>query len=152
MGKKTGTETVEAALHNGSTIPVTVQGDRPGLLLPVSLAHPAPQTLSPGNIAKDLLALADAAGVDRFAYYGYSWLALCGLQLALRTDRLRALAMGGFPPLEGPYRSMLAVTRAAHAMSVEKAGEPAGPVPEPEPPEWEELPEIRMVRSERARL
>lgn len=180
-------DTVEAVLHDSSTIPVTVRGDGPGVLLPVSLAmhttaeaetlrqwggdpdlgpnlinglaptnrviaadyeahrmaHPAPQTLSPGNIAKDLLAIADAAGVDRFAYYGYSWLALSGLQLTLRTDRLRALAMGGFPPLEGPYRSMLAVTRAAHAMSVqaagEPAGEPAGPVPEPEPGDWDSV-------------
>jgi pimeloyl-ACP methyl ester carboxylesterase len=65
-------------------------------------------------VAHDLLAIADAAGADRFAYYGYSWLALAGLQLAIRTDRLTALAMGGFPPLGGPYAAMLAVTRAAH--------------------------------------
>jgi len=45
----------------------------------------------------------------------------------LATDRLEALAMGGFPPREGPYGSMLAVTRAAHAMSAKAAGEPAGP-------------------------
>jgi pimeloyl-ACP methyl ester carboxylesterase len=177
--------TVEVVLHDGSTIPVTLQGDGPAILLPVSLAphttaeaetlrqwggdpdlgpnlingltptnrviaadyeaqrmaHPAPQTLTPGNIAKDLLAIADAAGVDRFAYYGYSWLALTGLQLALRTDRMRALAMGGFPPLDGPYRSMLAVTRAAHAMSVEAAVKPAGPVPVPEaePGDWDSV-------------
>ena len=47
--------------------------------------------------------------------------------------------MGGFPPLEGPYRSMLAVTRAAHAMSVQAAGEPAGPVPAPEPGDWDSV-------------
>lgn len=101
------------------------------------MANPAPQTLTPENVAGDFLAIADAADADRFAYYGYSWLALSGLQLALRTDRLRALAMGGFPPREGPYRSMLAVTRAAHAMSTTAAGEPAGPVPEPEPGDWD---------------
>ncbi|MBE4717349.1 alpha/beta fold hydrolase [Pseudarthrobacter sp. AB1] len=177
------TDTVEAVLHDGSTIQVTLQGDGPAVLLPVSLAlhttaeaetlrqwggdpdlgpnlinglsptnrviatdyeahrmvRPAPQSLTPGNIAKDLLAIADAAGVDRFAYYGYSWLALSGLQLALRTDRLRALAMGGFPPLEGPYRSMLAVTRAAHATSVQTADEPAGPVAAPEPGDWDSV-------------
>lgn len=175
--------TVEAVLHDGTTIRVTVHGDGPAVLLPVSLAthttaeaetlrqwggdpdlgpalingialtnrviaadyeahrmaNPAPRTLTPGNLAKDLLAIADAAGVGRFAYYGYSWLALTGLQLALRTDRLRALAMGGFPPFEGPYRSMLAVTRAAHAMSVKAAGEPAGPVAEPEPGDWDSV-------------
>jgi len=173
-------DTVAAALHDGTTITVTIQGDGPALLLPVSLAPhtaaeaetlrqwggdpdlgpplinglaptnrviavdyeahrmaiPALQTLTPENIADDFLAIADAAGVDRFAYYGYSWLALTGLQLALRTDRLEALAMGGFPPREGPYGSMLAVTRAAHAMSVKAGGEPAGPVPEPEPGDW----------------
>jgi hypothetical protein len=56
--------------------------------------------------------------VDRFAYYGYSWLALAGLQLAIRTDRLTALAMGGFPPVDGPYGPMLTVTRAAHRMAL----------------------------------
>ncbi|HAG58596.1 MAG TPA: alpha/beta hydrolase [Arthrobacter bacterium] len=176
-------DTVAAALHDGTTIPVTIQGDGPALLLPVSLAPhtaaeaetlrqwggdpdlgptlinglaptnrviavdyeahrmaiPALQTLTPENLAGDFLAVADAAGVDRFAYYGYSWLALTGLQLALRTDRLEALAMGGFPPREGPYGSMLAVTRAAHAMSVKAGGEPAGPVPEPEPGDWDSV-------------
>ncbi|MEV0597215.1 alpha/beta fold hydrolase [Nonomuraea cavernae] len=81
------------------------------------LAAPKPNTLTPANIAADLLAVADAAGADRFAYYGYSWLALSGLQLAIRTDRLSALVMGGYPPLDGPYTEMLAVTLAAHAMS-----------------------------------
>lgn len=178
-----GAATAEAVLHDGSAIPVTIQGDGPALLLPVSLAphtaaeaqtlrqwgadpdlgpnlinglaqtnrvvaadyeahrmaNPAPATLTPENVAADLLAIADAAGAGVFAYYGYSWLALGGLQLALRTDRLRALAMGGFPPLDGPYRSMLAVTRAAHALSVKAAGEPAGPVPQPEPGDWDSV-------------
>jgi pimeloyl-ACP methyl ester carboxylesterase len=67
------------------------------------LQVPKPDTLTPVNLAGDLLAVADAAGTDRFAYYGYSWLALAGLQLAIRTDRLAALVMGGFPPIDGPY-------------------------------------------------
>ncbi len=61
--------------------------------------------------------MADAAGADRFAYYGYSWLAMIGLQLAIRTDRLSALIMGGFPPLNGPYEEMLLVTTAAYEMA-----------------------------------
>lgn len=173
----------QAVLHDGSAIALTIQGDGPALLLPVSLAphtaaeaetlrqwgadpdlgpnlinglaptnrviaadyeahrmaNPAPDTLTPENIAADFLAIADAGGTDTFAYYGYSWLALSGLQLALRTGRLRALAMGGFPPVEGPYRSMLAVTRAAHALSVKAAGEQAGPVPEPKPGDWDSV-------------
>ena len=85
------------------------------------MAHPAPDTLTPDNVAADLLAIADSAGPDKFAYYGYSWLAFSGLQLALRTDRLWALVMGGYPPMGGPYQAMLAVTRAAHAMSSQPA-------------------------------
>lgn len=97
------------------------------------LANPAPDTLTPDNIAADLLAIADAAGARRFAWYGYSWLALVGLQLALRSDRLWALVMGGYPPIDGPYGPMLAVTRAAHAMST---SEPKGPAKEVEPGDW----------------
>jgi pimeloyl-ACP methyl ester carboxylesterase len=85
------------------------------------LRTPQPDSLTPANAVSDLLAIADAAGADRFAYYGYSWLALIGLQLAIRTDRLTALAMGGWPPLNGPYAAMLRVTMAAHEMAVEAA-------------------------------
>lgn len=101
------------------------------------LAKPAPESLSAEAVAADLLAIADAAGADRFAYYGYSWLALAGLQLALRTDRLSALAMGGYPPLEGPYEEMLAVTRAAHEMAQQPSAPPSGPV---EPGDWDAVP------------
>jgi pimeloyl-ACP methyl ester carboxylesterase len=81
------------------------------------LATPKPDTLVPDNLARDLLAVADAAGAERFACYGYSWLALAGLQLALRSDRVAALAMGGWPPLGGPYAEMLRVTVATHDMA-----------------------------------
>jgi pimeloyl-ACP methyl ester carboxylesterase len=98
------------------------------------MAHPAPGTLSPDTVAQDLLAIADAAGARRFAYYGYSWLALCGFQLAIRSSRVRALAMGGFPPIEGPYAEMLAVTEAAWQMSLAApAGDAAA---EAEPGDW----------------
>ena len=85
---------------------------------------PKPETLTPANIASDLLAVADAVGTERFAYYGYSWLALIGLQLAIRTDRLSALIMGGFPPLEGPYTEMLRVTIAANEMARDPSDAP----------------------------
>jgi pimeloyl-ACP methyl ester carboxylesterase len=78
---------------------------------------PQPDTLTPDHIANDLLAVADAANARQFAYYGYSWLALCGMQLAIRTDRLTALIMGGFPPIGGPYKEMLTVTQATHEMA-----------------------------------
>ncbi|MEO8612314.1 MAG: alpha/beta hydrolase [Chloroflexota bacterium] len=78
---------------------------------------PKALTLTPDNVAQDMLALADSAGAERFAYYGYSWLALVGMQLAVRTNRLSALIMGGFPPVNGPYAEMLKVTTAAFEMS-----------------------------------
>ncbi|WP_457965904.1 alpha/beta hydrolase [Arthrobacter sp. D1-29] len=178
------TDFVEAVLHDGSVIPVTLQGDGPALLLPVRLepyapaeaetmrkwggdpelgpvlvaglsasnrviaadyeghrmAHPAPDSLTPDHLAADLLAIADAAGAESFGYYGYygySWLALSGLQLALRTDRLGALVMGGFPPLEGPYQSMLTVTRAAHVMSTQAPHPSSVSVAEAEPGDWD---------------
>lgn len=104
------------------------------------IAHPAPDTLTPGNVTADLLAIADAAEAGSFAYYGYSWLALCGLQLAIRTDRLWALVMGGFPPLDGPYASMLAVTRAAHSMSGQSADLVPSPTTDVEPGDWDSVP------------
>jgi pimeloyl-ACP methyl ester carboxylesterase len=81
------------------------------------MRRPRPSALTPDAVAADLLAVADAAGADRFAFYGYSWLGLSGLQLAIRTDRLSALAVGGFPPVDGPYAAMLRVTTAAHEMA-----------------------------------
>jgi pimeloyl-ACP methyl ester carboxylesterase len=95
-----------------------------------------PAELTPDLIAADFLAVADAAGADRFVYYGYSWLALSGLQLALRTDRLDALVMGGYPPLGGPYAEMLAVTRATYELA---AAGPAAPETNAEPGDWDSV-------------
>ena len=106
------------------------------------MANPAPDTLTPDALAADVLAIADAAGAGTFAWYGYSWLALTGLQVALRTDRLWALAMGGYPPLDGPYAAMLDVTRAAHALSVAAAGNPPAEADEPAevtPGDWDSV-------------
>jgi pimeloyl-ACP methyl ester carboxylesterase len=99
--------------------------------------HPKPRTLSAATVATDLLAIADAAGVDRFAYYGYSWLALAGLQLTIRTDQLTALAMGGFPPLGGPYGPMLTVTRAAHRMALANRDKQPDATTDVQPGDWD---------------
>jgi pimeloyl-ACP methyl ester carboxylesterase len=101
------------------------------------LQVPKPDTLTPANVAADLLAVADAAGADRFAFYGYSWLALAGLQLAVRSDRLTGLAMGGFPPLDGPYAEMLRVTAATHELAVAHAASPAPATPPTDEPAGE---------------
>jgi pimeloyl-ACP methyl ester carboxylesterase len=71
----------------------------------------APEDLTADRVCADLLAVASAAGFDRFAYWGYSWGAAVGLQLAARTDRLTALVMGGWPPLGAPYAGILQATR-----------------------------------------
>ncbi|MFC0627835.1 alpha/beta fold hydrolase [Kribbella deserti] len=94
-------------------------------------AQPKADSLTADNLVADFLAVADAAGAESFAYYGYSWLGATGLQLAIRTDRLTALVMGGFPPIDGPYDAMLVVTRATHAEAVEADTpvEPADVVP-----------------------
>jgi pimeloyl-ACP methyl ester carboxylesterase len=76
------------------------------------LATPKPETLTPANVVADVLAIADAAGADRFAWYGFSWLGVVGLQLAAATDRLTGIAMGGWPPIDAPYAEMLKVTTA----------------------------------------
>ncbi len=66
------------------------------------MATPAASTLTPGNIAADFLAIADAAAVDRFAYYGYSWLALSGLQLATPHRPAPGARHGRIPAGRGP--------------------------------------------------
>ena len=52
------------------------------------------------RVCADILAVADAAGVDRFAWFGFSFGSVVGLQLASRTSRLSALVCGGWPPLD----------------------------------------------------
>ncbi len=116
------------------------------------LQVPKPDTLTPANVAGDLLAVADAAGADRFAYYGYSWLALAGLQLAIRTDRLAALVMGGFPPLDGPYGQMLQVTTATHAMASSASPPSTAPTSQPakessDQPDWSQV-EVSLTEAQ----
>ena len=73
------------------------------------------------RVCADILAIADAAGADRFAWFGFSYGAVVGLQLAARTNRLTALALGGWPPLGGQYRETLAFSEseAAHGRVTE---------------------------------
>ncbi len=80
--------------------------------------HPEPDHLTPDRIVLDFLCIADEMQIETFSYYGYSWLALAGLQLAIRTNRLESLIMGGFPPYGGPYREMLTVTAKTHEQAL----------------------------------
>jgi len=92
--------------------------------------EPKMYTLTPATVARDYLAIADAAGAERFAYYGFSWGCVTGLQLALRTDRLEALVCGGFPAMDGPYDAMLEVTRAGSQRAISIYGIPPTFAPE----------------------
>jgi pimeloyl-ACP methyl ester carboxylesterase len=113
------------------------------------LQVPKPDTLTSANLAGDLLAVADAAGADRFAYYGYSWLAVAGLQLAIRGDRVTALAMGGWPPLDAPYAEMLKVTRATHELAMANAASPPPPTePSGQAPEEIDWSQVELTLSE----
>ncbi|MBY8822621.1 alpha/beta fold hydrolase [Sphingomonas colocasiae] len=71
-----------------------------------------PEPMTAERVCADLLGVASAAGFDRFAYCGYSWSAAVGLQLATRSDRLTALAIGGWPPIDAPYGALLAASLA----------------------------------------
>ncbi|MBN9504089.1 MAG: hypothetical protein BGO01_04690 [Armatimonadetes bacterium 55-13] len=70
-----------------------------------------PEQFTAERACADLLSLADAAGFDQFIFWGYSFGAVMGLQLAARTDRLSALICGGWPPLGAQYADMLTITR-----------------------------------------
>ena len=53
-----------------------------------------------------------------------------------------ALAIGGYPPLDGPYAAMLDVTRAAHSLSVAAAANPPDETVEPPevtPGDWDSV-------------
>ena len=106
------------------------------------LQQPNPENLTPENIVKDLITIADEMNVKKFSYYGYSWLALVGLQLAIRTDRLESLIMGGFPPIDGPYKEMMVVTKKTYEQALDNQNSPAinehDPI-EPENFEWDNI-------------
>ncbi|MFS0722272.1 alpha/beta fold hydrolase [Paenibacillus sp. 1P07SE] len=106
------------------------------------MAHPNPDGLTAEQVAADLLQIADTMGVEPFSYYGYSWLALAGLQLAIRTDRLAGLVMGGFPPYEGPYKEMMTVTEHSYRQAVEQTSvsEPASEyIGDPDAYDWDQV-------------
>jgi len=78
------------------------------------------ESFTADRVCSDILAVADAVKAARFAWFGFSWGAVVGLQLAIRTQRLTALACGGWPPLGGQYVETLAVTEANAARGVDR--------------------------------
>lgn len=95
----------EAALADRYTL---ILFDYPGI---GRSADHDPDTMTADRVVADLLSVADHAGAERFAWVGYSWSAAVGLQLAVRTARLTALAIGGWPPLDAPVAELLAASR-----------------------------------------
>lgn len=72
--------------------------------------------MTPSQVAEDYLAIADAAGFDRFACVGYSYGANTSLQLAARhPERLTALVAGGWPALGGDFKAVLAACKSLQA-------------------------------------
>ncbi|HXB22559.1 MAG TPA: alpha/beta hydrolase [Candidatus Solibacter sp.] len=63
------------------------------------------------DVCKDLLSLADAGGMDRFAAVGYSFGGNAVLQLATRSPRVVALVVGGWPAIDGPYDILFQTTQ-----------------------------------------
>ena len=72
-------------------------------------------SFTPDRVSDDMLSVADAAGAERFAWFGFSWGAVVGLQLAARTNRLTALVCGGWPPIAAPYAATLRTAEALAA-------------------------------------
>ncbi len=66
-----------------------------------------PDQLTADKVAEDFLRVSDAAGFERYIYWGYSWGGSAGLQLARKTDRILGLIVGGHPPLGAPYEEAL---------------------------------------------
>lgn len=73
-------------------------------------SEPKLYTMTPAAVVRDFLAVADAVGADEFAYYGFSWGAVVGLQIAIRSNRMAAFVAGGFPMMDGPYDGMLKIS------------------------------------------
>lgn len=78
--------------------------------------HSPNEVFTPDIAVNDYGRIADAAGVDHFGWVGYSYGGAMGVQLACRCNRVAALAIGGFPPLNAPFRFMADfLTRMAEA-------------------------------------
>ncbi len=65
------------------------------------------QSMTRDNVIRDIHAIADDAGADRFAWWGYSFGGAVALQLARRNKRISAVMCGGWPPLWQPVSDLL---------------------------------------------
>lgn len=72
-----------------------------------------PRMMTVDNVASEIELVADAAGADNFAWWGYSWGAIVGLYLACTSSRLTCLVAGGWPPLAPLFSVMVEMCRGA---------------------------------------
>jgi pimeloyl-ACP methyl ester carboxylesterase len=70
------------------------------------------------QVCSDYLAIADAAGMSEFAFAGYSFGGSAAQQLATRTNRLTAVAIGGWPALGAPHADLLDICSALSAIDI----------------------------------
>lgn len=70
-------------------------------------AERAAEAFTPERVCADILDVADRVGADQFAWYGYSWGGVVGLQLAAASSRVSALVCGGWPLLSAPYADLI---------------------------------------------
>ncbi len=73
--------------------------------------NPIGLDMTPDRLVQEYELVADAAGAEKFAWIGYSFGAAVGVQMATRSDRLTALMVGGFPPLNAPFERMTWVVK-----------------------------------------
>lgn len=74
-----------------------------------------PHELTIDRVCDDMLAVADAAGFGKFAWWGGTFGAVTGLALAARSERVSALVCAGWSPLGIPYADMVrAATEQLH--------------------------------------
>lgn len=66
---------------------------------------------TPDVASEEYCRIADAAGVGQFGWVGYSYGGAIGVQVACRSGRVSALAVGGFPPLNAPFREMSEISK-----------------------------------------
>ena len=73
--------------------------------------NPIGLDMTPDRLVEEYELVADAAGAEKFAWIGYSFGAAAGVQMATRSNRLTALMVGGFPPLNAPFERMTWVVK-----------------------------------------
>lgn len=115
--------------------------------------NPLGMEFTPDVAAEEYGRIADAAGVERFGWVGYSYGGAIGVQLACRSNRVSALAVGGFPPLNAPFQQMVEITTRAATSPAAADLDPkllwsavGFYAPLPQWPEREELAKLAMPR------